>query len=189
MSYRCSVKQGNLLSEDNATFIVNASNTRLILGSGVSMAFKRHCGIALQKEMTAQLDKLDAPLKKGDVVATSSGNATNFKYALHVAVMDYNQGIKEMEKLPTLEDVKNALVNIESYLEWYSKEKSDEQVKLVLPLMGCGVGGLNKIDVIKLYKNFFLEEVSFKCEIIIYGYDDTDYKNIKEIIDENPKGV
>lgn len=189
MSYRCIVKQGDLLSEDNATFIVNASNTKLILGSGVSMAFKRHCGIALQKEMTAQLDKLDAPLKKGDVVATSSGNATNFKYALHVAVMDYNQGIKESEKLPTLEDVKNALVNIESYPEWYSKEKSDENIKLVLPLMGCGVGGLDKVDVIELYISFFSRNISYKCEVVIYGYDVRDYKIIKEIINENSKGV
>ena len=51
MSYQISIKQGNLLDEENATFIVNASNTRLILGSGVSMAFKRHCGIELQKVM------------------------------------------------------------------------------------------------------------------------------------------
>lgn len=34
MSYQISIKQGDLLKEDNATFIVNASNTRLILGSG-----------------------------------------------------------------------------------------------------------------------------------------------------------
>lgn len=37
MSYSLFVKQGNLLSEEQATFIVNASNTKLILGSGVSM--------------------------------------------------------------------------------------------------------------------------------------------------------
>jgi len=43
MPYSIVIKQGNLLSEE-ADFIVNASNTKLILGSGVSMAFKRHCG-------------------------------------------------------------------------------------------------------------------------------------------------
>ena len=182
MSYRCIAKQGNLLSEDNATFIVNASNTRLILGSGVSMAFKRHSGITLQKEMITQLEKLDSPLQKGDVVATSSGNATNFKYALHVAVMDYNQGVKESQKLPTLKDIQNALVNIESYLEWHSKEKSDDNIKLVLPLMGCGVGGLSKIDIIKLYKDFFSKKISFECEIIIYGFDIKDYKLIDKYI-------
>ena len=182
MSYRYTAKQGNLLSEENATFIVNASNTRLILGSGVSMAFKRHCGLGLQKEMISQLDKLDSTLKKGDVVATSSGDASNFKYALHVAVMDYNQGVEESKKLPTLADIQNALVNIESYLEWYSKEKSNENIKLVLPLMGCGVGGLNKLDVIKLYISFFSRNISYEYEVVMYGHDIKDYKLIQEIL-------
>jgi len=35
MSYLCRVKEGNLLTEEGATFIVNASNTRLLLGSAV----------------------------------------------------------------------------------------------------------------------------------------------------------
>lgn len=185
MSYQITVKQGNLLNEYNATFIVNASNTKLLLGSGVSMAFKRHCGLELQKEMTAQLEKLDTPLKKGDVVATSSGSATNFKYALHVAVMDYNKSIRGEEKLPTIEVIKSALLNIESYIEWYSREKSNKNIKLVLPLMGCGVGGLDKIDVVELYKSFFLRESRFDCEVIIYGYNIEDYKLIKKRIQVN----
>ncbi len=37
MAYHLNIKQGNLLEEKDATFIVNASNTRLLLGSGVSM--------------------------------------------------------------------------------------------------------------------------------------------------------
>jgi len=180
MSYKCTIKQGNLLNEDNATFIVNASNTKLILGSGVSMTFKRHCGLELQKEMTAQLEKLDSTLRKGDVVATSSGSADNFEYTLHVAVMDYNQGVRGDDKLPTIEDIKSALFNIESYLEWYTKEKSGS-IKLVLPLIGCGVGGLDKVYVIEIYRSYFLREVGFECEVVIYGYNIEDYNLIKGI--------
>jgi len=171
MAYQCTVKQGNLLNETSATFIVNASNTKMLLGSGVSMAFKRHCGIELQEEMTDKFNRLDCILKKGDVVATSSGNAKNFKYALHAAVMDYNQGVRGLDKLPTISDIENILINIESYLKWYAKEKSSESIKLVLPLMGCGVGKLNKVDVINLYKRFFSREVELKCEVIIYIYN------------------
>ena len=54
MSYHCTVKPGNLLKEEDATFIVNASNTKLQLGSGVSSAFRKICGIGMQMEM---LDK------------------------------------------------------------------------------------------------------------------------------------
>ncbi|MDA3909090.1 MAG: macro domain-containing protein [Sulfurimonas sp.] len=179
MSYKYIVKQGDLLSEENATFIVNASNTRLLLGSGVSMAFKRHCGLELQKEMTTQLDALDHPLKKGDVIMTSSGSANNFKYALHAAVMDYNQGARGIDKLPILEDIKSALNMIESYLEWYSQEQRDDNIKLVVPLMGCGVGGLNKGTVIELYNNFFKRNILFECIVVIYGYSEEDFEMIK----------
>lgn len=54
-----------------------------------------------------------------------------------------------------------------------------KQVILVLPLLGCGIGGLNKIDVIEQYKLFFspvsqLTLCNVLCEIIIYGYSDED---------------
>ena len=181
MSYIINIKKGDLLNEDNATFIVNASNTRLILGSGVSMAFKRHCGHELQQEMIAIWENIDA-LKKGDVVATSSGKAMNFEYALHVAVMNYDQGTRGHDKLPTLNDVQNSLINIESYIQWYFNEKSTQNIKLVIPLMGCGVGGLDKRIVIENYKLFFDRDVNFDCEVIIYGYDDIDYKLIRSIL-------
>lgn len=182
MAYRCSVKQGDLLSENDATFIVNASNTKLLLGSGVSMAFKHHCGNELQQEMNAKLETLPL-LKKGDVVATSSGNATNFSYALHAAIMDYNQGVRGEDKMPMLEDIAKALHNIESYLQWYAKQKSPTDMKLVLPLMGCGVGGLDKVFVIELYREFFTRDIPFECEVIIYGYSKEDFTLIKSVFE------
>lgn len=185
MSYELIVKQGNLLEESAATFIVNASNTKLLLGSGVSMAFKRHCGLGLQKEMSYQLEQLDVPLKKGNVVCTSSAGATNFEYALHAAIMDYNQGVRGNDKLPTLKDIENTLINIELYVQWYYNEKSNKTIKLVLPLLGCGVGGLNKLDVVAVYKSFFLKEVQFDSEVVFYGYNNEDYKIIKRTLFDN----
>jgi O-acetyl-ADP-ribose deacetylase (regulator of RNase III) len=187
MAYKITIKRGNLLNEE-ANFIVNASNTKLILGSGVSLAFKRHCGIELQNEMNSVLNSIDSDLGQGNVVATSSGGASNFKYSLHVAVMNYNQGVKSNEKNPTIDIIKKALQNIEDYLLWYAKNKSNS-MKLVLPLMGCGVGGLDKFDVIKLYKNFFLRCVDIDCEVVIYGYSFEDYNQIRKILEENNDGI
>ncbi|MFT7824845.1 MAG: macro domain-containing protein [Sulfurimonas sp.] len=181
MSYHVIVKQGNLLSEQDAAFIVNASNTRLILGSGVSMAFLRHCGKELQEEMTYQLAKIGEPLKQGDVVATSPGHATNFKYALHAAIMDYNPGTRGNDKFPTLDVIQKSLENIEAYLEWYA-EKNSQSMKLVLPLMGCGAGGLDKRDVVELYKKFFWREVGFSCEVALYGYTQEDHQLIESVL-------
>ncbi len=184
MSYEIMVKQGNLLSEENATFVVNASNTTLILGSGVSLAFKRHCGTVLQTEMTNTLQSIDQPLQKGDVIATSSGNAKNFMYALHAAIMDYNDGVKKDQKTPTIETIGTALENIERYLQWYNEERK-LPMKLVIPLLGCGVGGLDKKEVITTYKTFFNRYVDYECEVVVYGYDNDDFTLIKSILTQD----
>jgi len=184
MAYHITLKQGNLLEEPDTTFMVNASNTQLLLGSGVSMSFKRHCGNELQVEMTQCLNSLKEPLQKGDVVPTSSANATNFKYALHAAIMDYNQGTKTSQKKPTLETIKMVLENIQIYLDWYSKEK-ELTMKLVLPLMGCGVGGLDKKQVLKTYKQFFEQKIPYECEVVVYAYTDDDMHLVKKVLNEN----
>jgi len=183
MSYISTVKQGNLL-EENATFIVNASNTRLILGTGVSSAFKQHCGAKLQQEMLEIYQTVEKPIEQGTVFVTSSGEATNFKYALHASVMNYNLGSQYTEKLPTLQVIHDILENIEGHLNWYTQD-SKEIIKLVLPLMGCGVGGLDKETVINKYKSFFDREVAFNCEVVIYGYLKEDYELIKSIFIED----
>jgi len=162
MPYTCIIKQGNLLNEENATFIVNASNTTLVLGSGVSAAFRKKCGMRLEEEMFSKLRSLEQKLHKGDVIATSSGDTNNFKYALHAAVMDYNQGVNGKGKLPVINDIKTILSNIEPYLQWYADNHEGEAVKLVLPLMGCGVGGLDKKEVLETYKTYFQKDVSFQ---------------------------
>lgn len=143
---------GNLVT-CKADFIVNASNTKLILGSGVSMAFQRHCGNELQIEMNkakAKILKSNCSILHGDVVATNSGNAINFQYALHAAVINYNIGIKQAERKPTLSTIINILTNCIPYLEWHSK-KFNREVIAAFPYLGCGAGGLNKLDVLKVF--------------------------------------
>ena len=121
----------------NATgdYIVNASNTRLILGSGISMAIKRHCGFEIQKEMSNQ-----SPIKQGQVVKTSAGKSTHFKAVLHAAITD-------MKLATTLDVIYTALINIDSYC--------DESTKLIMPLLGTGIGGLNRDEVLAMYQEFY----------------------------------
>jgi O-acetyl-ADP-ribose deacetylase (regulator of RNase III) len=180
MSYHITCKQGNLLEENDATFIVNASNTKLILGSGVSMAFKRHCGIELQKEMYDKVEAMKSEgtsIMQGDAIITSSAHASNFKYAIHVAVMDYSSRERPM---PTLTTIYECLKNIQLYLKWYSQSHSE--MKLVLPLLGCGVGGLDKQQVIQTYKMFFEHHIDFECEVVIYGHSAEDYHLLQETL-------
>ena len=181
MPYTLTARMGNLVMESNATFIVNASNTQLLLGSGVSMAFKRHCGIGFEAEMQQKLSEIDGGIRPGDVVATSSGEATNFRYALHAAVMNYDPGVRQRDKFPTLETIHMILENIEAYLSWYAAHHSP-QMKLVLPLLGCGVGGLDKREVLEQYREFFMRDVAYACEVVVYGYSAEDYGLIREVV-------
>jgi O-acetyl-ADP-ribose deacetylase (regulator of RNase III) len=167
--YKVIIKQGDLFSEKEADFIVNPSNTELFLGSGVSGAFRRVCGNELQMEM-----KKLAPIKQREVAITDCPGHPEYKKALHVAIMDYTS----QNLFPSLDVIKKSLQNIEKII------KKHASCKMVLPLMGVGVGGLNKEDVIKIYKEFFSRNVDFDCEVVIYGYKKEDYEILKKFFKE-----
>ena len=58
--------------------------------------------------------------------------------------------------------------------------------KLVIPLLGCGVGGLDKEKLIKLYKDFFSRKIEFYCDVVIYGYTKEDYELLINIFFNKP---
>ena len=95
--------------------------------------------------------------------------------------MNYDPGTKQLDKYPTLQTISDALKNIENYLQWYAKNKSPK-IKLVLPMMGCGVGRLSIEDVAKLYVDFFSKEVDYNCEVIIYNLHETNQEMVKNLI-------
>jgi len=166
MAYTLQAVTGNIVLL-NADFIVNASNTKLILGSGVSMAFKRHCGTRLQQEMdSARKESIEqqTPINQGDVVATSAGVATNFRYALHAAVIDYGKGVSQADSKPSLQTINAILLNTEPFLQWFS-EKFDKKPTAIFPYLGCGVGGLKKPNVRILFETFANREIPFDATI------------------------
>ncbi len=182
MGYKITIKQGNLLNESEATFIVNASNTRMILGSGVSMAFKRKYGLALQNEMSEKLNTLNKELEPGEIIKTSAINSSQFLNVLHVAIINYNKKSQIKQKNPTLHTIEKSLIEIEKHVSEFVKKEKSRRVKLVMPLMGCGVDGLNKRELITVYRDFFKRDQSFDCEVVIYGYTIEDYQIIEQII-------
>jgi O-acetyl-ADP-ribose deacetylase len=173
------VKFGNLIKE-NATFIVNASNTELALGSGVSMAFRKHCSYNYDyQEMLNVLRSDNKPIHQGDVIISNSGSASNFKYALHVAVMNYTDNTKD--KKPTYEHIETAIGNIKELVIDISKRDSIDIPKLVIPLLGCGVGGLDKAKVFKIICHG-LHNIGIELNLIIYINDPKDYDWIMEYV-------
>jgi len=170
----------------DADFMVNASNTKLILGSGVSMAFKRHCGVELQHLMNNARSKIMRDghvINQGDVIATSSAQAKNFKYALHAAVIKYGQGVKRLERKPSLETIECILCNTIPYLEWYSN-KVNETIVIIFPYLGCGVGGLNKSDVLSVFEEFSSLNIKFDCIIKL-----CDFKQTQQVKPKHQEGL
>ena len=177
ISYKLFAKQGDLLTA-KADFAVNPSNTAMLLGSGVSMAFKRSCGVILEKYMQDAL-KNRGVINQGNVIKTAS-NDKNFSYVLHAAVMNYTE--KNKPKVPTIQTIKEILQNLQQILLL----EQEDNLTLALPLIGCGIGGLEKSEVVLEYKNFFLcqKNADKKCDVMVYGYNQSDF----ELIEKNLKG-
>jgi len=132
------VTQGDI-TDMEVDAIVNAANTRLLLGSGVAGAIRRKGGDSIQKEC----DKIGS-IPLGEAVVTGAGKL-KAKFVIHAAGMHLGRSVCE-ESLR--EATKNSLL------------RADEKgVKTVaLPAIGTGVGGfpLNRcaqvmIDIVVEY--------------------------------------
>ena len=132
------IMQGDI-TDIEVDAIVNAANTRLLLGSGVAGAIRRKGGDLIQKEC----DKIGS-IPLGEAVVTGAGKL-KAKFVIHAAGMHLGGGVSEE---PLREATKNSLL------------RADEKgVKTVaLPAIGTGVGGfpLNKcaqvmIDIVVEY--------------------------------------
>lgn len=105
-----------------ADAVVNASNTLLRLGSGVSGALRRACGPALQAEMSAL-----APIEPGGLAVTSAHELPTTSRILHVATAS---GEPEV--------IRRALANILTHASKHALGA------IAVPALGMGTGGLSR---------------------------------------------
>ena len=140
------------------------------------MAFKRSCGVILEKYMQDAL-KNRGVINQGNVIKTAS-NYKNSPYVLHAAVMNYTE--KNKSKVPTIQTIKEILQNLQQILLL----EQEDNLTLALPLIGCGIGGLEKSEVVLEYKNFFLcqKNADKKCDVMVYGYNQSDFELIEKIL-------
>ena len=175
ISYKLFTKQGDLLTA-KADFAVNPSNTAMLLGSGVSMAFKRSCGVMLEKYMQDAL-KNRGVINQGDVIKTAS----NYKISHMFYMLQWWTILKKNKpKVPTIQTIKEILQNLQQILLL----EQEDHLTLALPLIGCGIGGLEKSEVVLEYKNFFLyqKNADKKCDVMVYGYNQSDFELIEQIL-------
>jgi len=138
-----SLKQGSLTDGDE-TLLVNASNTNLQLGSGVSGAIRKACGTRFQDALDELLEKRGGPLEPGDVIITGAGAHRRARYIAHVAVMDYRSGVSA-SSFPSLARLKGGCEKL-----WAAIDALPEDVSVAMVALGAGTGGLGLTDSVEV---------------------------------------
>ena len=111
-------------------------------------------------------------------MATPPGACSQFRKVLHVAVMDYRPDTQATS--PDFGTIRRILENIESLLLAES-DGGRNAVRLALPMMGTGVGALDKRKVLEIYRDFFKRECGFECSVILYAHSERDCALMHEV--------
>jgi O-acetyl-ADP-ribose deacetylase (regulator of RNase III) len=130
--------QGSL-TDGRELVLVNASNTNVLLGSGVSGAIRRACGPQFQAQISEALQaRFAGPMPPGEVLLTTAGLHRTAKWVAHVAVMDYRKGMGP-HSFPTLDTVRAGCTRLWEVLETLP---GAEPLSVAMVAVGAGTGDL-----------------------------------------------
>jgi O-acetyl-ADP-ribose deacetylase (regulator of RNase III) len=136
MGVRIAVRQGSLTDGDE-TLLVNASNTNVTLGTGVSGAIRRACGAGYQEHIARALAREHGgPMAPGDVLVTDAGRHPRARWVAHCAVMDYRQGFGA-RSYPTPDVIRACCTNLLGAIE-----RLPAPVTVAMVALGAGTGQL-----------------------------------------------
>ncbi|AGK61459.1 putative phosphatase-like protein [Archaeoglobus sulfaticallidus PM70-1] len=111
--------------------IVNAANTKLVMGGGVAGAIKRAGGVEIEKEAVAK-----GPIKIGEAVETTAGRL-KAKYVIHTPTMELDFKTDENKIRLAMKAALN-------------KAKELDIRSIAFPALGTGVGGFSKAEAAKI---------------------------------------
>lgn len=136
-SRKVRVAQGSL-TEGSQDVLINAGNTNMELGSGVSGAIRQACGAGYQDYLHEQLQiQCGGPLEPGAVLITGAGTHPNARYVAHAAIMDYRQGFTG-SSYPSLELVEQSYARIWNALA----DLGEDGLSVAIVALGAGTGQL-----------------------------------------------
>lgn len=185
---RISVAQGSLTAGDE-TVLVNASNTNVALGSGVSSAIREACGAGFQAHIAELLrTRFGGPMAPGDVLVTDAGAHPRARWVAHVAVMDYRAG-SGARALPTHDVIARGCANL-----WAALEELPIGVSVAMPALGAGVGRLGARDSTRiacqsLQDHLHTRPTSRIDAVTFYGYLLHEYIAIADVVGSSFAGV
>lgn len=168
------VARGSLTDGDERV-LVNASNTSLDLGTGVSAAISRACGPQFQESIHRQLrERRGGPLLPGEVLVTDAGTNPRARWVAHVAVMDYRGG---GSPAPTLDTIRTGCERL-----WEEVERIPDEAPptVAMVALGAGVGGLALGDSVRiacetLKAHLAIHAGARLARVVFYGYSAPEY--------------
>ena len=121
------------------TTIVNAANSKLALGSGVSGAIRDACGGKTFQEECIEVvnDQAEGNLDLGRVAITSGGTS-QYKWILHAATLDFSKG-----QYTSKDVVKKCMLNALIVADEIAEDNDLAEFGIGVPLLGSDVGGLS----------------------------------------------
>ena len=133
------------LTEGDDDVLVNASNTELRLGSGVSAAISRACGPGYQAILDEHLASVcGGNLDHGDVTISSAGRHPRARAVAHVAVMDYRGGVSA-RSFPSSATLDRAFAVVWPRIDALAIPRA----RVAMVALGAGTGGLGVRDSIR----------------------------------------
>jgi len=168
------VKHGSL-TEGTEQLLVDASNTNVALGSGVSGAIGAACGAGYQEHITAEMTRVyGGPMQPGQVLITNAGTHPTARYVAHVAVMDYREGFTA-SSYPTLELIDTCCENL-----WTAVESLGAP-SVAMVALGTGTGMLGVRDSTEVACHSLKRHPAVR-DVTFYGYQLHEYVVILEVV-------
>ena len=182
MPTQVEVVQGSLTSGSELV-LVNASNTGVMLGSGVSGAIAQACGEGYQERIRDELQsKRGGVLPPGDVLVTGAGAHPTAKWIAHVAVMDYRPGAEQ--KGPTLDRIRTGCERL-----WDAIEQIDapEPLSVAMVALGAGVGRIDLRDSTRIACETLKAHGAIHTKtrigkVVFYGYKPQEFTAMREVV-------
>lgn len=127
--------------------IVNAANASVALGSGVSGAIREACGPGFQQEVRERLEEqFDGNLEAGNCLVTGPGEASAFRWVLHVPAVDFHVRDPETGGITGPARVRACFRSaLEEALRLAGEARLTGRFVLATALLGAGVGGLGVV--------------------------------------------
>jgi O-acetyl-ADP-ribose deacetylase (regulator of RNase III) len=180
------------LTDGDETVLVNASNTSVALGSGVSAAIRAACGPDYQRHVEEALLATygQQGMEPGQVLFTDAGAHPRAKWVAHVAVMDYREAARGSPR-PTLDTIRAGCTNLIEGIEALS-----EPVTVAMVALGAGVGRLGVRDPTRIACQLFAAHAKERRErtnldgVTFYGYSQDEHAAILDVVRATfPDGV